>query len=196
MYEIYSLGGHFFREHTNDRISFTKVIENKKYLLNKIQFSEDDIVVDIGANIGAFCLWAINSGAKTVYAYEANSDNHKLLLKNINSCNESKIIAEQKIVFRSDKETHLKEPEIYASNAGIANVFQSINYKQIENIGLDDIIRLATNNFKKRIKLLKISAEFSEYPILYKRRNPANSSKHRTRNSSLFFISLIIMQDD
>jgi FkbM family methyltransferase len=43
---------------------------------------EDKIVLDIGANIGAYSIYAALAGA-TVYAYEPDNQNYELLVKNI-----------------------------------------------------------------------------------------------------------------
>lgn len=54
---------------------------------NVYQVGEDDIkdkiVLDLGANIGAFSLYAAALGAKKVYAFEPNPNNYAVLLNNI-----------------------------------------------------------------------------------------------------------------
>ena len=52
---------------------------------NMLDIQEGDTVLDIGANIGAFSLYATQEGAKKVYSYEPDEDNFELL--NVNSPN-------------------------------------------------------------------------------------------------------------
>jgi FkbM family methyltransferase len=52
---------------------------------NMLDIQEGDTVLDIGANIGAFSLYATQEGADKVYSYEPDEDNFQLL--NVNSPN-------------------------------------------------------------------------------------------------------------
>jgi len=49
---------------------------------NMLDIQEGDIVLDIGANIGAFSLYAEQQGASEIYSYEPDSDNFSILEKN------------------------------------------------------------------------------------------------------------------
>jgi FkbM family methyltransferase len=55
---------------------------NKYYSIQK-----DDVVVDIGANVGMFSRFAENCGASVVYSMEADKDIFKILNKNIENYN-------------------------------------------------------------------------------------------------------------
>ena len=53
--------------------SLIKEIWQKQLYTKKYQIREGDIIVDIGANIGVFSLWAAKQGAK-VFAVEPNPE--------------------------------------------------------------------------------------------------------------------------
>lgn len=44
-----------------------------------LQIEPNSIVLDLGANIGAFALWAFHNGAGTVHCYEPETENSQLL---------------------------------------------------------------------------------------------------------------------
>jgi FkbM family methyltransferase len=47
------------------------------------KFSEDDILIDIGANVGMYTVWAAVKQKIKVYAFEPESQNYALLCKNL-----------------------------------------------------------------------------------------------------------------
>jgi FkbM family methyltransferase len=49
---------------------------------NMLDIQKGDTVLDVGANIGAFSLYAEEQGASKIYAYEPDSDNFALLMMN------------------------------------------------------------------------------------------------------------------
>lgn len=53
------------------------------YQLTHEHFDDTKIAIDIGANVGAFSIFAVAMGAEKVYAFEPDSLNHEQLLKNI-----------------------------------------------------------------------------------------------------------------
>ena len=53
---------------------------------NMLDIQEGDVVLDIGANIGAFSLYAEQQGATKIYSYEPDSDNFFILEKNSTHC--------------------------------------------------------------------------------------------------------------
>ena len=53
----------------------------------KLNITEDDVILDIGLNIGMFTLFALTSGAKRVIGFEAEAENKDLASKNISENN-------------------------------------------------------------------------------------------------------------
>jgi len=59
-----------------------------------VEVEKEDIVVDCGANVGFFTLYALNKGAKHVYSIECDDRNIESLQYNLNNT-ESTIIKER-----------------------------------------------------------------------------------------------------
>ena len=74
--EIYCLN------ETETRMILDEIFVQKFYLQEGISISPGDIVLDVGANIGAFTLFAAQHGAR-VYAYEPIPATFELLQRNI-----------------------------------------------------------------------------------------------------------------
>jgi len=72
-----------FNNYTAYDSMFHEIFNDNCYSHGKCMVQKNDIVIDIGANIGVFERYAILNGAKTVYCYEPDSNNFKCLSKNI-----------------------------------------------------------------------------------------------------------------
>jgi FkbM family methyltransferase len=121
-------------------------------------------IVDIGANIGAFSIYAACSGDNnTVYAYEPMPENYELLVRNIKINNmEQRIRAfnlgissqkERRMLYLNDSLSH----SVCCQKEGNPSI-------EISCISLEDIF---TSNSLKSIDLLKIDCEGAEYAILF-----------------------------
>lgn len=79
-------------EYKTDSIVIKEVWEENVYEINMTHFNRGGVVVDIGANIGSFSIYAANFGAK-VFAVEPEPHNLEYLKKNIDLNNmQDKII--------------------------------------------------------------------------------------------------------
>ncbi|MCL5099850.1 MAG: FkbM family methyltransferase [Candidatus Marsarchaeota archaeon] len=137
-------------------INGTYETEETKFF--KESLKTNDIVLDLGANIGYYTLlFAIL--CKKVYAFEPDNYNYKLLIKNIKlniskgTIKASTIVSEQKAV--SDKNTILRMAVEY-SNRG-ANTISRLGTEKINAIRIDDY-------FKNRVKptVIKMDIEGHE----------------------------------
>jgi FkbM family methyltransferase len=128
-------------------------------------------VVDVGAHIGAFSVFAAQRGARRVLAHEPAEENFRLLV--INAAGYPAIEPQRAAVWRSDRvEPALRlRPSANASNTGGGSVIECDSIgghapgdaegHEVGTIAFDDIVeRVGT------VGLLKIDAEGSEYPIL------------------------------
>jgi len=102
--------------------------------------SKGMVVVDIGANIGYFTLIAANLvGAKgKVFAFEPDSDNYALLIKNIEINGYQNVIPVQKAISNKTGTTDLF---LYEQNKGQHTLYKPSSYWksiEIEAITLDD----------------------------------------------------------
>lgn len=159
---------HFeIRHGTQDLEVFNDVIVANQYQLSN-KFPADSLIIDIGANVGCFAVACLLRGAGVVICFEPGAENFAQLGKNLLSWPD-KYAAMNVAVWRSDVE----EPVCFSSGNGSAacccfpaNMVEH-NDARVNTIGLDEIIKQATNDGERRIQLLKIDAEYSEYPILY-----------------------------
>jgi FkbM family methyltransferase len=63
---------------------YMDIFHNGEYEYENVYVEKDDIVVDLGANIGMFSLYAISKGAKFIYAFEPVQENIDIYKKNLN----------------------------------------------------------------------------------------------------------------
>jgi len=122
-------------------------------------------VVDIGANIGAFTLYAIFNGAAKVYAYEPNLEAYQILLRNIEGNGIGhKVFASNLAVTDSDDATVLIPQGSNPNNSilvgSLAKKCDSLEVKTISLNGIIAIHELAS------VDLVKMDCEGSEYSIV------------------------------
>lgn len=160
--------GYYFKEFGNKPFFFpnkrvTRIaIDSKKHLeklfdsycLNKIEFKENDLVVDCGANVGELYLAFESLGKKIVYhAFEPDDSSFVCLSKNIN--NQENI---HKFALSNIEGKELIYIDTEGGNTSLSE-FNSKNTSIVETKKLDSF------NFKN-IKLLKIDAEGYEPEVL------------------------------
>jgi FkbM family methyltransferase len=154
-----------FREGTQDWSIF-----NATFLANEYRLPDalepDDVVIDIGTHIGSFSYLALVRGAGRVYSFEPDVANFELATRNLRVFGD-RVRLERKAVWRSDR----KNDDLYASdrigpNTGGGCLIWMESGEKLEVVALDDVIDEATEGGRKRIKVLKVDCEGSEYPIL------------------------------
>ena len=151
------------RVNTSDKLNVFQVWKSKEYFDSEFRIEKDDIIVDIGANIGAFSVYAAKKADKgTVFSYEPDKENYSMLLKN-------KFLNDADNIFPFNQAISAKKCTIdffvAKLNAAGHSIYKTDSGKKIkvESISLKDII--TTNNILK-INYLKIDAEGAEYDIL------------------------------
>lgn len=140
---------------------YPKIAKCKYYTPNELRIEKNDNVVDIGAQIGIFTIFAARKAKNgLVYAYEPSIENFALLVKSINLNLVKNVFAFNLGIFSE------KYKKLFLGNSSVAfNIFTpSTEYERINCITLADIFRL--NNLDK-IDFLKINAEGAEYDIIY-----------------------------
>lgn len=125
---------------------------------------EDATIVDLGANIGAFSIYAAASTERSiVYAYEPEPHNFGLLTRNITLNGMDGRIHPMKLAVTGREETR----PLYLSESPLHSLYrQRPNQASIEVpcIGLADLF---DRHSLDRIDLLKIDCEGAEFEILY-----------------------------
>ncbi len=154
------------------------------YLLMGKPFAPDEIAllekilkpkmvfVDIGANIGYFSLIAaklVGSGGK-VFAFEPDSENFKLLEKNIKANNYKNITAVQKAI--SDK---TGKARLYLDSENLCGhsltARKGNKFVEVETVVLDDFLR------DEKIDVIKIDVEGFEPAVLEGMKNIIKNNK-------------------
>ncbi len=155
-----------FRPYTDDEVIFQSVYVRNEYQLPDTLQTED-IILDIGMHIGSFCYAALQRGSHHVYGFEAEADNYTCAVNNLQMFGE-RIHLYHKAVWRSDRkmDTLYFTASLDQANTGGGNVVWADKGQAVEVVAFDDIINQVTENGKKRVKLVKIDCEGSEYPIL------------------------------
>lgn len=137
----------------------------------------DSIVIDIGANIGVYALYASQQKGTRVYAYEPMPDNFALLKENIEMNRlGSRVIPfrfavsgakEKRTLYLGTSPMHSFLPDKEAPfHAGFADASKDVEQGSItvECLSLKDVFD--SNNIQ-RCDMLKIDCEGGEYDILY-----------------------------
>ncbi len=155
------------RHGTQDQQVFDEVVVANQYQLpDKIQ--PDSLIIDIGANIGCFAVACLLRGAEAVICFEPSQSNFRQLIKNVSPW-EGKAACFMAGVWRSDKEQEISISEGHGTAACACFPTEMGDYEEwrVNSIGLDQIVMESSDGGKRRVNLLKIDAEYSEYPILY-----------------------------
>ena len=156
-----------FREGTNDEVMFRHLATHNEYELPD-QFEKDATIVDIGLHIGGFAHLALSRGARRLYGFEAEAGNFSSARHNLAKFGDRAILA-NKAVWRSDRPVdHLNlsysaDPPNTGANSVI---WDSANGPAVEAVSLDDVLLQASDGGRRRVTLLKIDCEGSEFPIL------------------------------
>jgi FkbM family methyltransferase len=136
--------------------------------------SSSDIVIDVGAHIGAFTCTCFARGAGRIVAFEPDADSFSLLTLNaknyLNTYNGSGTVElHNAAVWRSDKQqpvhiTSARFNSILRSyhHAAQCTLFNDADTVPVESIGLDSVLDSFTE-----VTLLKLDCEGAEWPILF-----------------------------
>ena len=133
------------------RATLHEVWEDKVYFQEGISISPDDIVFDVGANIGVFTLCAAKQGAY-IYAYEPIPQTFEVLQHNI--------------------DLHGFESTVHARNIGLSDRAEEkfmFHYPALSVCDAwaaqDDWFKLMTENWENTLEILKV-ADPDEYKAI------------------------------
>jgi FkbM family methyltransferase len=165
------------RHGTQDKEVYEDVLLKNQYRLPE-QIDKDSLVIDIGANIGAFAVACLLRGAGTVVCFEPCEKNYLQLSLNVRGW-PGQVPVFNAAVWRSDRNEKLKFigcPKNTACGTVISETVEAICVPkeppvEVASMGLDEVLFHATDGGKRRVDILKIDAEGSEYPILYTARH-------------------------
>ena len=159
-------GKFYTRVGTWDSHIIKSVWDSNSYLQCGYNISPDDLVIDIGAQIGTFSVLAALQGAN-VLAFEPHPENYQLLLKNIALNNVANKVTtyEKAILPTAGKEKLWIHPE----NTGAHTIHNLDHFKKGTFTKFINISSITLNSILKDVKkcdLLKLDCEGDEYSIL------------------------------
>ncbi|CAL7964049.1 Methyltransf_21 domain-containing protein [Gammaproteobacteria bacterium] len=140
--------------------------EITRFVLNEIKYNPEDIVIDVGANIGWYSLLLdhMKDGPGIIYAFEPDSLNYSLLKHNISLNGASKVVAiNEALSNKIGKATLYKYGDNNLGRHSLLPLFKGAS-ETIITTTLDNFIK--KNNSKKTIRLIKIDVEGYELPVL------------------------------
>lgn len=154
-----------FRAGTMDRSIWDTVCSGDEYRLAGIQFTPDDVVMDVGAHIGSFAWLAAQHGARHISCYEPVAENFELLRHNTRAFTSRCC---QQALWGS----HIvggAQPSTNPANTGGFDVFGERihgNYCLLDSF--DDVLGGKDSPFciPLPIRFLKLDCEGAEFPIL------------------------------
>ncbi len=155
-----------FRPGTQDRSVFVSVNRDNEYRLPD-SFEPDDVIVDIGTHIGSFCYAALRRGANHVFGFEAEKSNYEQASENLRSFGE-RVRLRNAAVWRSDEtvEKLTFTPSHEEGHTAGGNVWSGSG-EEVDAVAFDEVIREATDGGTRRVKMLNMDCEGSEFPILF-----------------------------
>lgn len=124
------------------------------------EIASNQTIVDIGANIGVFSLYAAFSGAAIVYAFEPNTQVYQCLLQNIRTNNLMDVITPYHGAVSSVDGKKIKFPLRASVNNSIITTGCDSDYEIVDTISIQRVLCE-----KKKIDLLKVDCEGAEYDI-------------------------------
>ena len=168
--KIYSDGSEYYKEINNKKFYYPnnrilRIVNNEdllikniraSYCLDEIDFSNDDVIIDCGANVGELKL-AIEAYGKNInyFGFEPDEATFKCLSKN-NSDNKN--------LFNKALSNKKEKNKFFLDTAGGNS---SLVYFGKDNFIEIDCVRLDMMDIPKKIKLFKVEAEGFEPEVLY-----------------------------
>ena len=159
-------GARFFvRVNSPDQYTIWETWKLKSYEDKNYAIKETDTIIDIGANIGSFSIWAAVSARKgRIFSYEPDEKSFNQLVRNrnLNRCFNIRCFRVG-VYDKQGKRAFYAQPE---SNNAMSSLFPDkyATKTVVPCTSLDQIVR---SHRLKTIDLLKIDAEGAEYPILF-----------------------------
>lgn len=157
-----------FREGTYDELIWDQVFNQNEY---KIPDRVDGfVVVEVGGHIGSFASLCKSRGASECWSAEVFQDNFKIMCQNVAKTTGSMTyVPILGAVWRSDSRgDRMSFAPASDGNTGAGIVVKKDSTRSdVPVFQLDDILRMASACGRKRINILKLDCEGSEWPILF-----------------------------
>jgi len=142
-----------------------EIFEEKCYSNELFKIRDSDKILDLGAHIGSFTVWATNQAKNvSVFAFEASSRNFELLKENIKRNNlDENCRCFNLGVFDKNGTMILRKPKNQDASFGFSLVWnedQGDYVNEVQCITIDDISKSIV-----KADVIKMDIEGSEFPI-------------------------------
>jgi FkbM family methyltransferase len=156
-----------FRSHDNNWLNdvANEIFDQKEYYYKEISIQPDDVVVDLGGNIGAFTTYALSKGASKVYTVEPFPMYVNFLHKNLEPFSDKVEIIPMAI---SDSNGKTELMINFQNNTILNDVYKELNWENNDkSVTVDkiDLVTLSEKNNIDIINYLKVDVEGSEYLV-------------------------------
>ena len=152
-----------FKSCSSELYSSKEIFIDKMYeQFPGFELKNQNVVLDIGANIGLYSLWASkNNGRCSIYSFEPNPDTYSRLERNIKLNDFNNIFPYQLAVASQTGLSHFRK----CQNTWVSGITSSEAKDTIEvkTISLDEFVN---DNSIDLVDLIKIDVEGSEFSVL------------------------------
>ncbi len=149
----------FLSDHAHDLITVFLIFVREDY--GKIQ--PGSVVIDVGANIGVFCLYAAHHQARQVYAYEPNTETYQWLLRNIAENHLDQVILPHQLAVSGRADEVVRFPTRSSPYNAILTDEAATDFELVTTTSLSSIL---SDHRLESVGVLKIDCEGAEYDIL------------------------------
>ena len=149
----------FLSDHPHDLITIFLVFVREDY--GKVR--PGSIVIDIGANIGAFCLFAAHHRARQVFAYEPNTQSYRTLLRNIADNHLAEVVVPHQLAV-SRKAGEVVRIPVQSSPYNAISTGETTS--ECESVMTTDLSSILVDHGLESVALLKMDCEGAEYDII------------------------------
>ena len=149
------------RVNSTDLMAFTHVWLIQEYSAPKFKINNNDLILDIGAHIGLFSLFASQFCKNgKIFCYEPIKENYNELLQNIKINNIKNIFP-----FNCAVSNKTEKIKIYLNDdeSGHSIFLENSNYVEVDSISINDIFE---NHSITKCNFLKLDCEGAEYEII------------------------------
>ena len=149
------------RVNSTDLMAFTHVWMIQEYSDDNFSINSDDVIIDVGAHIGLFALFASQFCKNgKIFCYEPIKENYKILIENIEMNQIQNIFPNNLAV---TEETSRVKIFLNDDQSGHSMFIQNKNFVEVDSKSLSDIF---IDNGIKECDFLKLDCEGAEYEII------------------------------
>ena len=148
------------RTNSTDFMQFTTVWLQKEYGIEGFEINNDDVVIDVGAHIGLFALFASqNCKNGKIFCFEPIKDNFKILTENVHLNNLKNVHLNNEVVSKEDGFVNIYLNKDQSGHSIYKKTSEKIRTKSVslETFFIENITKC---NF------LKLDCEGAEYEII------------------------------